>query len=187
MSYMGSQTWWNERFKTRSLHLLQHEHCLEEDLIHFPSKGKILDLACGDGRNAIYLAQLGYDVTAIDFSSEALNRLKYFIKDKDLQINCYLTDLSTSDAFSSLGLFDAIIINHYTLHHTFYPLLMEHLSLGGILWINGFNELSINHSHISSSDLLTYDDFNLMKDYKLLHQKYYEVDSKKFMRIIFKN
>ena len=34
-----------------------------------------LDIACGDGRNTIYLSKLGYDVKAIDFSSEALNRL----------------------------------------------------------------------------------------------------------------
>jgi 2-polyprenyl-3-methyl-5-hydroxy-6-metoxy-1,4-benzoquinol methylase len=36
--------------------------------------GRALDLACGDGRNATWLASNGWDVTAVDFSSVALDR-----------------------------------------------------------------------------------------------------------------
>jgi SAM-dependent methyltransferase len=36
--------------------------------------GRALDLACGDGRNAIWLAANGWEVTAVDFSSVALDR-----------------------------------------------------------------------------------------------------------------
>ena len=36
--------------------------------------GRALDLACGDGRNAIWLAASGWEVTAVDFSSVALDR-----------------------------------------------------------------------------------------------------------------
>ncbi len=35
---------------------------------------RALDLACGAGRNALYLAQLGYEVDAVDISAEALER-----------------------------------------------------------------------------------------------------------------
>jgi SAM-dependent methyltransferase len=38
--------------------------------------GRALDLGCGTGTNAIALAQRGWDVTAIDFSSTALNRAR---------------------------------------------------------------------------------------------------------------
>src|SRR3954454_17387206 len=41
------------------------EHCA--DL----APGRALDLACGEGRNAIWLAGRGWDVTAVDFSSVA--------------------------------------------------------------------------------------------------------------------
>jgi tellurite methyltransferase len=40
--------------------------------------GKALDLACGPGRNAIYLAGLGWRVMAVDRSSVALNHLRTF-------------------------------------------------------------------------------------------------------------
>ncbi len=36
--------------------------------------GRALDLACGDGRNAVWLAHRGWQVTAVDFSSVALDR-----------------------------------------------------------------------------------------------------------------
>ncbi len=35
---------------------------------NFPDRGKLLDLGCGQGRNAIPLVQLGYEVTGIDNS-----------------------------------------------------------------------------------------------------------------------
>jgi SAM-dependent methyltransferase len=38
--------------------------------------GSALDLACGEGRNAIWLAELGWDVTAVDFSEVAISRAR---------------------------------------------------------------------------------------------------------------
>jgi len=41
-----------------------------------PGKGKAIDLGCGDGRNSLYLAREGYDVTALDSSAAAIDKLK---------------------------------------------------------------------------------------------------------------
>jgi SAM-dependent methyltransferase len=38
--------------------------------------GRALDLACGEGRNAAWLAERGWRVTAVDFSAEALRRAR---------------------------------------------------------------------------------------------------------------
>ena len=40
----------------------------------FPPKANLLDLCCGDGRHAALVAELGYDVTGIDFNENALKR-----------------------------------------------------------------------------------------------------------------
>ena len=45
---------------------------LEECAAALPAPGRALDLACGTGRNAVYLAGLGFAVDAVDISAEAL-------------------------------------------------------------------------------------------------------------------
>jgi len=46
---------------------------VEEELSYLPP-GRALDLACGEGRNALWLAQRGWDVTAVDFSKVAIEK-----------------------------------------------------------------------------------------------------------------
>lgn len=46
-----------------------------DNLTHYlnlPEKAKVLDLACGRGRHAIYLNQLGYDVLGVDLSENSI-------------------------------------------------------------------------------------------------------------------
>ena len=45
--------------------------------------GRALDLACGEGRNAAWLAERGWRVTAVDFSAEALSRARRLDADVD--------------------------------------------------------------------------------------------------------
>ena len=49
--------------------------------------GKALDVACGEGRNSIYLAKQGWDVTAFDIANEALDSIQSRAKKLGLQIN----------------------------------------------------------------------------------------------------
>jgi SAM-dependent methyltransferase len=45
--------------------------------------GRALDLACGEGRNAIWLARRGWDVTAVDFSAVAIDKARRLAADAD--------------------------------------------------------------------------------------------------------
>ena len=49
--------------------------------LNLPEDGKILDLACGRGRHAIYLNSLGYDVTGADLSESSIAYAKAFEND----------------------------------------------------------------------------------------------------------
>ena len=186
MKYMGDSHWWDERFKLRELSIMKHEKCLEDDIRYFPSEGKILDVACGDGRNSIYLSKLGYCVHAIDFSKEALTRLSNFSKKENLSIATNLVDLSSNNALLSLDKYDAVIINHYRLNPKLYNSLMNHINMGGILWVNGFREVPKDNPNISESDILSEEDFISLDNYKLEDKKVYEIGERKFVRYIWK-
>ena len=63
---------WNQRYATDDYKKTNPVGLLHEWAPRLKA-GKALDIACGAGRNAIYLAELGFDVDAIDISSEGLN------------------------------------------------------------------------------------------------------------------
>ena len=183
---MGDSDWWNARFKDRELNVMIHEKCLEDDIRYFPKKGKILDIACGDGRNAIYLARLGYEVLAVDFCEEALKRLSYFAKKESLEIETRLVDLSKDNSFTNLNKFEVIIMNHYRLKPQLYINLANNINKGGILWINGFSEVPNDNPNITESDILKESDFIYLDSYELEHKKIYEVNQRKFIRCIWR-
>jgi SAM-dependent methyltransferase len=55
--------------------------------------GRALDLACGEGRNALWLAELGWRVIAVDFSSVAIEKARRRAADEDLDVDFICSDL----------------------------------------------------------------------------------------------
>lgn len=186
MEYMGDADWWNKRFGDRELNLMSQEKRLEDDIKIFNPKGKVLDVACGDGRNSIFLAKLGYSVEAIDFSKEALVRLKYFSDREELNIKTSLVDLSIDNPFTNMGIYDYIIINHYRLNPYNYTDLAAHLKESGILWVNGFRKEPVDNPHITSKDILVDNDFEYLENCILDSKTEYEKEERAFVRYIWR-
>lgn len=59
------------------------------------SPGRALDLGAGDGRNAVWLAREGWDVTAVDFSAVALDRARDLAGRAGVSVDWQLRDLLT--------------------------------------------------------------------------------------------
>lgn len=55
--------------------------------------GRALDLACGEGRNAIWLAERGWSVTAVDFSTVALARAAELAAERRVTVDWVTADL----------------------------------------------------------------------------------------------
>lgn len=56
--------------------------------------GKALSLCEGEGRNAVYLAQLGFQVTAVDFSSVGLDKAQALAAKHHVSLDCRVMDLN---------------------------------------------------------------------------------------------
>ena len=71
-------------------------------LIHFlghsADRGRrALDMGCGHGRNALYLARLGYSVTAVDISGAAVRELEGYADAEGLPVRAHRADLRDCD------------------------------------------------------------------------------------------
>ena len=86
-------------------------------LSDFPKDKPILDLGSGDGRNAIFLAQKGFDVTCVDISKEALGKLTEKAKELRVQskIKTIITDIAQFKFETSYGLIICYTILHFLL------------------------------------------------------------------------
>lgn len=56
---------------------------------------KLLDIGCGEGRNAIYLAKNGFDVTAMDVSLPGLKKTEKYAQEEGLKIKTIQADILT--------------------------------------------------------------------------------------------
>ena len=160
MSYMGNRDWWNRRFHRREWKPMKPDPKLESDCFLLPKAGRVLDVACGDGRNAIFLAENGFFVNGIDFSESALKRLSFFAEKAGVNIHTAVVDLDGSHPFQELLMYDSIIINHYRLHPELYADLACHLMENGILWVNGFYAIPQDNPFVTEQDLLKDEDFS---------------------------
>ena len=57
------------------------------------SKGKLLDLGCGQGRDAIALASMGFEVVGIDYSKVGIEQLNKIAKEKNLPLTGVVGDI----------------------------------------------------------------------------------------------
>lgn len=162
MGYIGDKEYWDEKFANRGDNLLSPERSLV-DSIGYLKKGTILDIACGDGRNTLFLLEKGFRVTGIDFSSKALKRLNMFAERSNHVINTIQADLSKLDSLNNIGIFDNILINHYRLSKERFLDIEKHISDKGILFICGFGHKHQVDSKIRKQDLIQPSDFSDMK------------------------
>ena len=101
---------WDARYRQGAYETRNHPSAfLEQCADRLPRRGRALDLACGAGRNAIFLAQRGLEVDAVDISSVALKRARKSAA--DLPINWLEADLE--DGFSPTCGYDVIVNIRY--------------------------------------------------------------------------
>lgn len=89
--------------------------------------GRVLDLACGSGRNARWLATQGWQVEAVDRDAAALDAMQGIAG-----ITTTLVDLENGEWPYAGELFDGIVVCRY-LHRPLLSRLAESLTQGGVL------------------------------------------------------
>jgi SAM-dependent methyltransferase len=92
--------------------------------------GAVLDLACGSGRHARWLAELGFEVDAVD-------RDPALFDSPPPSVRLLGADLEGARWPYQDRRFDAIVVTNY-LHRPLLPILVKSLEIGGILLYETF-------------------------------------------------
>lgn len=129
---------WNQRFSNKPLSFPKPPAFILEQAPVLAS-GRVLDIASGDGAASLLLAEKGAEVVAVDISDVALQRLESFAVDKQLDLSTACIDLDDHVALKVLGEFDAIVMAHFKPSVKLLRVLIELLSINGVLVVTTFN------------------------------------------------
>jgi len=135
---------WERRYRDRGRHgadppsqfLQQHRRLIPA--------GPVLDIAAGDGRNALYLARNGHSIDAIDIAFAGLTRLMAAARAERLPVRAIQADL---DDFPLPRDHYAAVINMRFLQRSLFPALKRAVRPGGIVMVETFliDQRTIGH------------------------------------------
>jgi SAM-dependent methyltransferase len=123
---------WDARYRDGAYEGRSHPTALLATWLPRLPHGRALDVACGAGRNALFLATNGYDVTAVDISVVGLDRGRRVATERGLSVDWLYADLDDPERALPAGRFDLIVWARYV-HKTLMPYLIARLAPGGAL------------------------------------------------------
>jgi len=111
--------------------------------------GRALDLGAGEGRNALWLASLGWRVTAVDFSSVGISRLRDMAAERNLVVEAVVADLRRYEP--PPGAFDLVILFYLQVPADLLEIVLARASRavapGGTLLLIGHDVENLERGH----------------------------------------
>jgi 2-polyprenyl-3-methyl-5-hydroxy-6-metoxy-1,4-benzoquinol methylase len=126
---------------------------LREHVDLLPASGRALDVACGRGRHALWLAERGLNVLALDRDAAAISLVRDNAAQRAVPVTALTVDLEGGHGSLALGAFDVIVVVHY-LHRPLFPGLTAALRPGGLLIYETFTRKQAARGKPTNPDFL---------------------------------
>jgi tellurite methyltransferase len=130
--------------------------------------GRVLDVAMGAGRNAVYLAERGFEVEGVDISSDAIQAALKLAASRRVQIKTNLADLQNGFLIE-VESYAVIMVFNY-LQRGLFPQIKNGLQKNGVAICETFiiDQLQFGHPHnpdhlLRHNELLEY-----FRDFRVL-------------------
>ena len=130
---------WNRRYNTGEYIYGKEPLTFLKEKLGILVRGKALVLAMGEGRNAVFLAENGFDVDGCDISEKAIEKTKLFASESGVELNAFVADLEEYKI--PVDKYDLITCFYYT-QMDLIPQIKEGLRKGGMVM---FETYSIDH------------------------------------------
>lgn len=133
-----ARNYWDEYYKEHEFSQTKEPNAFLQKMIGRLQRGKTLEVGMGEGVNAVYLAQKGFQVKGFDISQVAVDRAKELARETGVSLEASQQDL---DMFL-MGLmeYDSIVMIHFKpALSRYYPEIIRSLKQGGTVLIDSLH------------------------------------------------
>ena len=142
-----SREHWDERYGTEQLIWKADPNRFLVEEMDALRPGRALDVACGEGRNAVWLASKGWRVTGVDFSRAGLAKARRLAADRGVEVAWVEADVVEWQPPAAS--FDAVVVMYLHLPAEQRRQVLAHgaaaLALGGVLLVVGHDASNLLH------------------------------------------
>lgn len=176
------QKFWNQKYQSSEfVYGKTPVNFLADNLGILKSKSKVLDMGMAEGRNAVFLARKGHDVTGVDISSVAVKKANILASEFGVKINGVVASL---EKYVVAPKSYDVLLSIYYLDKSLISKMTKWLKPGGFIFIESYttrekkkmSEQDVNeNTFVKPQELLT-----LFKGFKVI--KYFEpLNGEKFI------
>jgi len=140
---------WNARYAAAELLWTAEPNRRFASEVEDLEPGRALDLACGEGRNAVWLAERGWRTTGVDFSDVALAKAERLAANRGVEVEWVLADVLEHEP--ERGAFELVAVLYLQLPHEQLAEVLHTsvgaLAPGGTLVVLGHDTTNLTHGH----------------------------------------
>ena len=127
---------WNSKYETEVYLFGEQPVPFLVENSHLLPKGKVVDIAMGEGRNGVYLATQGFDVLGLDISEKGLEKAHNLAKKNNTSIETKVVDLENYQLQPNS--YDVILCTYY-MDRSLYKQFESALKPGGMIVVETYN------------------------------------------------
>jgi SAM-dependent methyltransferase len=140
---------WNARYADKELVWTAEPNRLFAAEVSGLSPGRALDVACGEGRNAVWLAGNGWKVTGVDFSEVALEKAAELARRRGVEVDWVCADVLEYEPRPRA--FDLVAVLYLQLPREELAIALRHaaraVAPGGTLVVIGHDTTNLSDGH----------------------------------------
>jgi tellurite methyltransferase len=173
---------WNNKYETEIYLFGEKPIPFLADNVHLLPKGKVLDIAMGEGRNGVYLATQGFEVLGLDISEKGLEKAHNLAKKNKVTIATKVVDLESFTLEPNS--YDVILCTYY-MQKDLFKQFQSALKPGGMIVVETYNVDYLKYAQFSRKWALdTNEMLDIFKGLRVIRYQDYDDGKEAYSSII---
>jgi tellurite methyltransferase len=173
---------WNSKYETEVYLFGEKPIPFLVENSHLLPKGKVVDIAMGEGRNGVYLATQGFDVLGLDISEKGLEKAHNLAKKNNTTIETKVADLENYQLQPNS--YDVIVCTYY-MDRNLYKQFESALKPGGMIVVETYNVDYLKYAKFSRKWALdTNELLDIFKDLRVIRYQDFDDGLEAYSSII---